>query len=243
MRALIAAAALTGCQYLEEQRETPTEVVWSGDLFVNPVVTDLTVLEGGGLLLTDDDDGSVYEGDEYEDSPGSYKVTVPVGRDVLIEVTGDGVAPTLWRGQTPEGRAYWFDGGLFGIELAGLDAWLASVVEAGILDEAPTSLDGAAVAHLMGQPLSPDDWVGAEVTVTGGDGEPATVLLLTTDDDGSTRVAGVEDPIDLFFASECAPGDVSLTVTTATGGVTTLQWPAEGGDLLSAFYLTLASES
>lgn len=245
--------ALTGCEtvlsVLEEQRVAPTEITWSGQILDGPYAEDVGVFTGGTITLSD------HAGDpllsaagealadpvESDTQPGTWALTVPVYTDILVRLSGEGFATTVWSSHTPGGRAYWYTGALFARRAEDLDATLAAYAEAGLMEPPTTALSDGEVVYLMAEPLAPDAWAGAQVSVTDGAGATAPIVLLTTDEDGVIGLAGEDDPISAVLALDLAPGDVVLTVEAADGAGLTLSWPAQGGDLLNASFLGLST--
>ena len=93
---------------------------------------------------------------------------LPVGDEVAIRVSGEGLTPTVWRGVVPSGTATWLNGVLYAYEFAIYEEFFASID--GFQGLTFPSLVDSEHAMLWGEPLYPEDWVGAEITVTDGDG-------------------------------------------------------------------------
>jgi len=226
---------LSACTLLEEQRQLPDQVRWAGYVYADVPATKTPYLEAGTLSVVDLDDQDLATGEQLADTPGYWKVTVPVDTQVALRVDGGDQVPTVWRSRTPTGDAYWLSGGLFAVLdqtqadfFPSLDGWQGLH---------PHALDDGEVAHLWGTTWQPDAWAGATIEVEDVDGA-RQVAAFTTDTDGALIDAGT-GPVDLFVAPDLAPGPVTLRVTAADGSVTETTWPARGGDLLSAFYMAL----
>lgn len=232
---LAASTLALGCVQLTEVRTTPTEVDWTGWVYGDLPGDDAPLLEAGTLEVVDLDDVTVATGTMLDDEPGYWQVTVPVDVDVALRIDGGEQAPTVWRGRTPSGRAYWLSGALFALA----DATQAEMFDSleGWQGMSPQDLADGEVAHLWGTPWDPEEWAGATVEVehSGGVGQLA---LLAVDTDGALIDAGT-GPVDLFLAPDLAPGPVTLRVTSSDGRTAQTTWPARGGDLLSAFYFAL----
>ena len=255
MRAFLLCPLLTlaGCEtawtFLEEQRVTPTEIAWTGQILDGPYADDAGVFTGGTVTATD------HAGDpllsaagelladpvESETQPGAWTLTVPVYTDILLRLSGEGFANTVWSSHTPGGRAYWYTGALFARSVEDLDATFAAYAEAGLLEAPSAPLSEGQVAWLWAEPIEPEAWADAEITLIDGAGAEAALVRVTSDDAGQLSVAGPGDPIYQIFAFDLAPGDVILRVVAADGTSLTLSWPAEGGDLLNASFLGLST--
>lgn len=243
---------LTGCEslsvFLEEQRTLPTEIYWTGTVLDGPYAEDVGYFTGGAITATDHAGDALVSvaGEELdapyevEGDPGTWVLTVPVHTEILLRLSGDGFANTVWSTDTPDGRAYWFTGALFARSIEDLDATFAAYVEAGLLGALPQDLAQGAVVHLWAEPLEPEAWAGAEIHLTDGSGAEVPVVRITADDEGQLGLAGADDPVSQLFAFDLTPGDVILEVTTADGRGLTESWPTLGGDLLNASFLGLS---
>lgn len=232
---LSASLLLTGCLQLAEVVTPPDEVAWTGWIYGDLPGEDAPLLEAGTLHVVDLDDQELAAGSMVEEDPGYWQVTVPVDAEVALRVDGGQQVPTVWRGRTPTGRAYWLSGALFAV---------ADTTQAELFDSldgwqglSPDDLADGEVAHLWGTPWDPDAWEGATVEVEHAGGS-APVALLAVDTDGALIDAGA-GRVDLFLAPDLEPGPVTLRVTTSDGRQAETTWPARGGDLLSAFYFAL----
>ncbi len=240
--------ALTGCQYLEEQRVDPEVIDWDGTILAQvSTEAEVQVLDEGSVTLHDLDGALLAEAET--DGSGYWRFNeVPVNTEVAIRLQGVSggsstlpeMTPTLWRGLSPSGRATWLSGGLFLRDLAYTEDFLSTLE--GFPGTSVTPLSEGTVAHLWGEPWEPERWADAEVVVTDGAGEDAELLLLVIQEDGTIAEAQGGEPVDLFIAIDLAPGEVQLSVTTTTGAQAQETWPAEGGDLLSAIFFALPEE-
>ena len=240
---------LAGCQYLEEQRELPTDITWDGYVLAQLADgTEAEVLDVGSVTLLDLDGAHLIDADHLGN--GYWRAEeVPVDIDVAIRLEGPTAAtdtlplmtPTVWRGRTPQGRASWLTGALYLRDLDYTEAFLTSLEVFPSVD-IPALADGE-TAVLWGEPWDAENWAGASLAVTDGAGESARVLALVLAEDGTMVEAGESDPIDLFVAWNLSPGTVTLDVEAADGRMVSETWPAEAGDLLSAIYLVLPEES
>ncbi len=237
------AAPLTGCI------AAPTgagPVSWAGYVFADPYTSEelltggsFEVLELQGGCVLDDADACIV-GEESDGTAGYWSVDVPRSTPVALRLQAAGSAPTVWRVTTPRRDAQWLNGGLFTRDLAAIDAFVA---ELGPPWATAVPLSSSADAWMWGAPLDPTAWIGASLTLTGGDGAEVAVLALTQADDGAVSVASATDPVDLLLATDIAPGAVTLTVQAADGREAVEAWPAQPGDLLSAVFLALPSGS
>lgn len=243
---------LTGCEailpFIEEQRVTPTEIYWTGQVLDGPYAEDVGLFSGGAMTATDHAGepllsaaGEALEAPyETEDQPGTWVLTVPVYTDILLRLSGDGFVNTVWSTHTPGGRAYWFTGALFARTTDDVASTFAAYQEAGLLDAAPADLALGEVVHLWAEPLAPEAWAGAQISVTDGAGVEAPVVALTADEDGALSVAGPDDPVYQIFAFDLTPGEITLSASAADGSTVLETWPAQGGDLLNATFLGLS---
>ncbi len=242
MRTVLLLPLLLGCQYLEEIREDPAAVSWSGYVLYYPEgATDYDTLSAGTLTLVDLDDAVLAEGSQpYEDTPGYWLFEeVPVATEIGIRVAAEGATTVLWRSRSPSGSGTWLTGAVLTWEESIYAALFDSLDGQNGLRISP--LSEGQVAHLWGEPLVPQDWAGAEISVTDGAGDDAAVIALAYDEDGALVDAG-EGAVDAFVAVNLAPGTVTLSVTSAAGVTTETLYPARGGDLLSAIYYDLATD-
>ncbi len=242
-RSLLAIAlslSLVGCgTWIYEETSSDGTVSWYGTVLDGPYTGDNGVLSGGDVLVYDLEGELLTEGTEpFDDTPGYWKLKVPPSEPVALHLAGDGMLPTVWRGTTPAAQAYWYSGALFAYDLETWQPFLEQFDGQGGVTLEPL---GDEVCWLWGVPWDRDAWAGAEITVTGGDGEEAVALAYTLDDDGvlyETR----DLAIDYFFAFNLAPGDVTVTVQAADGRTVTETWPAWPGEIVSAWYLALPPE-
>ena len=238
---------LPACITLQEVREIPEVIAWSGDILDGPYSDDAGPYTGGTLTVTDLDGAPLLKSDGTDVSPpeetaeGYWFIYVPVDTDVQIRLSGDGYVNTVWQSHTPTGRAYWYTGALFARTTEDTDALFTELVEAGLLAAAPGALADGAVTHLWGIPQTPEEWVGAQISVTDGAGVSQPVLSFAVDEtDGTVRLATAEDPVAFFLATDLTPGEVSLQATGADGRTATLRWLCAGGDLLHPVFLALS---
>lgn len=242
---------LAGCEgllpYLEEQREAPEVVYWTGTVLDGPYAEDAGVFTGGaiaastldGAALTDADGEPLETPYELEGEPGAWVLTVPVATEILLRLSGEGFASTVWSAVTPSGRGYWYTGALFARRAEDVDATFAALEEAGLIDVLPADLADGERVHFWAEPTSPEDWVGASMAILDAEGR-AELVALTVDEDGTARLAEAEDPIHYVFAFDLAPGLVTFEAATPAGRHVLLSWPAAGGDLLNASFLSLS---
>ncbi len=242
---------LAGCQYLEEVREDLTEVTWSGYIYAylqdadEPVVlsqqTADSPITDPIVELVDLTDATLLEATQpFSSSPGYWRFEdAPVGEEVAIRVSAEGMTPTVWRGRVPSGAGIWLTGAVYSYETAIYDAFFESID--GFEGMSFPSLVDSDRAALWGEPLSPEDWAGATITVTDGAGEDVAILALAYDDTGALVEAG-GGRVDLFIAPALTPGTVTLRVEATGREAVEEQWPARAGDLLSAVFFALPEE-
>ena len=157
------ALLLVGCQYLEEVREDPETVLWGGYVYAYladaeeaVVLSDLSAedpIMTPAVELVDLTDVSLQEGTQpYDTSPGYWSFEdLPVGDEVAIRVSGEGLTPTVWRGVVPSGTATWLSGVLYAYEFAIYEEFFASID--GFQGLTFPSLVDSEHAMLWGEPL------------------------------------------------------------------------------------------
>jgi hypothetical protein len=226
---------LSGCQFIEEVRTDPAAISWGGTVQIDRSLSSgaLAELTDGAVTMIDLDGALLEEATQpFSDNPGYWRFdAAPVGQAVAIRVSGEDVAPMVWRSTVPTGEALWFTGGLFAREPALHQSYFAALD--GLDGISAVALERGTVAALWGEPLDPEEWSGVDITVTDGDGVEAPVWRLSIDDAGQLAEAG-SGPVDLFIAPNLAPGIVTLEA----GGAMT-SWPAQGGEMLSAVFFDL----
>lgn len=241
MRTLVPALALLGgCV---PGSGPATEISWGGYIFADAYVSDallvsgsVEVLDPGGECLIVD--GACALGAPSESTEGYWNLTVPPTTDVAVRVSGDGLAPAVWRSSTPSRTAQWLSGGIFGRDLLALDAFAEGL---GLPGGPPVSLSAGEVAWMWGAPLDPTAWAGADIQIFDGDGEPAAVYAFEVTPDGAYSPTR-DGPVSLFVAFDLAPGAVTLDVQAADGRSFQETWPLRGGDLAAANFVALPSE-
>ena len=234
---------LVGCDSYQgwwgDSEESDT-VRWSGTILDGPYTGENDVLTEGTVTVEGLDGELLDEGSEpWSDYPGWWRVDVPPDTPVYFRLAAEGMHPALWSTTTPGGAAYWYTGSLFAYEQETWGGWFqeladAEGVELGSLDER---------CWLWGAPLSPDDWVGASLQLTDGDGQEVSLYSYRIDDDGLMSRSLVMNSIDYFFAFDLAPGDITLQVEASDGRLVVMDFPAQAGEVISAWYLALPGES
>lgn len=229
-----------GCTTLDDG-DAASLVLWSGTVLEDPYLgAEATGLTGGGLVAVDLDDAELAVGTESEASPGSYSLEVPAGVDLAMRVTGPAHVPTVFRGRAPSDRGIWFNGALYARQSAPLASFLdgLSLPDGG----SAADLEDGALAHLWVEPAEPTALAGGTIDLVDGDGDPGTVVALTTAPDGTLVEAEDGDAITLVLGVDLAPGDVTLALGAADGRVAETTWPARGGDLLVGPLFALPAE-
>jgi hypothetical protein len=225
------------------------------DLRRNAVGADLLPFSEGSIQLLDSDGGLLADAQQpYESSPSFWGFDLAVedaGREVAIRVEGEDFVPMLWRSQAPsKGPANWLSTNGQG-ESRALHthsiAFQESFINSLGLGASPIPADGT--AHLWGQPVSPEDWAGAQIRVTGSDGTDVETILLSYGENDVLQVESSER-VDFFFAFDIPAGDPGeggtgsvLLETTVGGSSVATEYPAESGDTLNAMYYALPSET
>ncbi|MFT5682755.1 MAG: hypothetical protein ACI8RZ_003679 [Myxococcota bacterium] len=242
---------LIGCQYLEEVRTDPAEVTWGGyiyaylegaaePVFLSELTADTPVTEPLVELVDLTDTLLIEATQPLEGSPGYWRFEIaPAGEEVAIRIGGEGMTTTVWRGVVPGGTATWLTGAVYSYETAIYDDFFTSID--GFQGISFPSLVDSELAAMWGEPMVPEDWAGASITVTDGEGSTADVLALAYDDTGALIEAGT-GAVDLFIAPSLAPGTITLRVEAAGRDAVEEQWPARAGDLISAVFFALPVE-
>jgi len=233
-----------------------SEISWNGWIINDVPGTEVEVLSEGRVVVTTPDGTPISEGEQpSENSPGLWQLTVDPDTDVGLRVSGTGIHPTVWRVRTPPASGWWMNGALFGIGEAGLDPMLELVEELkGELIQWRDDPDQGVLIY--GQPRieTATDlaaWTGASVTVVDQDYHEGRVALITVDEAGIPALASdggailgpneVEGPVTFIIAWDLAPGPIRMIVDASDGRAMVSDWNGEGGDVLSAFHLTLPS--
>ena len=236
----ILALALLGCgAWVYEEASNDGTITWYGTVLDGPYTGENGVLSGGDVLVYDLVGEQLAEGTEpYDDNPGYWKLKVPPDEPAAIHLAGDGLLPAVWRGSTPSAQAFWYTGALFAYDQ---ESWLPFLEQ--FDGQGGVSLEplGDEICWLWGAPWDRDAWAGADIAITGGDGEGAVVLAYTLDDDGVLYETSSE-PVDYFFAFNLHPGDVTVSVQATDGRSVEETWPAWPGEVVSAWYLALPPE-
>lgn len=249
---------LAGCEYLEEQRETPAFVYYGGTVLSDPA--DSSALLTDGELRFRDDAGEVFVDDDGEpldeaerpyadSSPGYWRAQVPA--DVPFQLTvapaADGY-PAVFRGRTPSGDGVWFTSFVFSWPQIALDEHVASMGEQ--LGAEPTVLSESGLVHLWGSFYLPEAAPG-DLVVTDGAGNVVDVHYWvvvdedTDDQDDETLAAfapGAVDPeliepataapVTWFTAFDLEPGEITIT-----SGELSETYTAEAGSVVTpAFF-------
>jgi hypothetical protein len=110
---------------------------------------------------------------------------------------------------------------------------------AGIDLPSSAELLAARAGALVIEPLSPEGWTNATVSVVDGTGSEVPFAMLTVLDDGSYALAE-GTPVDILLASEILPGTVTLEVEDSRGMFTTQTWTLAAGELVDGRNLALA---
>lgn len=153
------------------------------------------------------------------------------GQPCTLRVGGDDSQVIQWAGRIPTGAATWIPGAIFGIEPTYLDAFLNSFAEpAGVV------LNDA--VHLWGEPLYPNEWVGAEFLLSDFNGTEYPIYPYSQLDTGLIS-SNISEKIDWFFAWNLPTEPLILTVSMPDGRSTETIYHPTQGDILSALYHTL----
>ena len=149
----------------------------------------------------------------------------------ILRVGGENNQTIQWTGQIPSGAATWIPGALFAIEPTYLNDFLNSFAEpAGVV------LEDA--VHLWGEPLYPNEWIGAEITLMDLEGTEYPIYPYSQLDTGLIS-SNTSEKIDWFFAWNLPTVPLILTVSMPDGRNTETIYHPKQGDILSALYHTL----
>jgi hypothetical protein len=216
---------------------SPHSVSWAGYVLDGPYNGENDVLTGGDFEVDGLESDFVAQGTEKdpEGSPGYWSVRVPPDTPVALRISADGMLPTLWEAVTPEHEGLWSTGALFAFRET---TWLPIFQQYdGIFRLTVGDLD-AEHSWLFGLPLSPDDWVDAEISVVDGAGVDGRVVALADDGEGALMIANGR-PVVEFLAFNLAPGSIEIHVVAADGRTLDLVFPARGGEILTPWFLAL----
>ncbi len=228
-----------GSWIIEEASEGDGNVNWYGTVLDGPYTGDNGVFTGGELLAYDLAGDYLAEGTEPDpDSPGYWKLKVPADTPVALHLSAEGMLPTVWRGTTPGTMGYWYTGALFAYDAELWQPFFEQFDGQSGVEIQPLSDQSC---WLWGAPLDPEAWVGADIQIVDGEGEPATVLAYHLNDDGLLEQTRTQS-ITYFLAFNLAPGDITLSVQATDGRAFDETWPAWGGEVVTAWYVALPSE-
>ncbi len=240
--AVLPVLALCACgAWIIEEGTEGGDVAWYGTILDGPYTGDNGVFSGGELLAYDLEQELLAEGTEPDpDNPGYWKLKVPPQTPIALHLAAEGMLPTVWRGSTPGALGYWYTGALFAYDDELWTPFFEQFDGQGGVTIEPL---GDEICWLWGAPLEPEAWAGAEIEIVDGSGEPATVLAYAITDDGLLAPAGGADAVTYILAFNLAPGDITVNVQAADGRAFSETWPAWPGEVVSAWYLALPTET
>ena len=211
--------------YLEEVRETPTEVLYGGSVVQGAPVGENLLLEAGSVTFFDLSGEVLAEAEQpYASNLGYWRAKVPVSTPYILRIEAEDSYPSIWRDTTPGQAGLWFTGALFSWPHAQVDPFFESLSENLSIEIADLKTED--VVHLWGQVLNPEAATISDWLVRDSDGKRPEVYGFAIQEDGS-MVQTEEAPIDYFFAFNLTPGDIEVA------GV---NYSAEAGDLISAWW-------
>lgn len=220
--------ALLGCTVAT----TTDEIDWSGYIYTMQQNGDFKQIEAGTMTILDPTGEILIEGEQpYPDSPAYWNVTVPLaqqGQEIAIRLTAENSDTMLWRGRSPTSKSIWLGGSLYTHTKAYNQYLFAALSN----DEVEPLADGE-VAHLYGKPLVPETWANAQITLFDGSGNSHQVQAFSSAED-ETFSTEIAEKIDFFCAFNIEPGILSLQVILQDGTEIVTDYPANGGDLISA---------
>ena len=211
---------------------TTDDISWAGYIYSKQQNGDLQQLQSGTLTVLDLNGENLIDGEQpYPDTPAYWTVTLPVehqGKDVALRITAENNDTMLWRGQSPTAKSIWLGGSLYTHTKA-----YNQYLFAALANEDVANLSDAQVAHLYGQPLLAENWANAQIELLDGNGDLQPVQTFSNAEDG-TFSTDVTEKIDFFCAFNIVPGIVTLQITLQDGTEIATDYPASGGDLISA---------
>lgn len=220
---LLLLLAVVGCATERGPRAGSDVVEYDGYVFRGPTSANDDLLAEGAVVFTVD--GEVVEAAQpYSDYPGYWRANLAAGAPFDLRITGPDAWPAVWAGAAPSADGSWFSGALFGADVTQVSEFAATLAAPGheAMDVADTS-----VVHLIGSAWDGEDWDCAQLTVNG-----APAICYLQDPDTNTVEVVTSGPLTFFVSLGLDAGPVTLD--SGLGGAYT--WPAEGGDVVFAFW-------
>ncbi len=210
-----------GC---EEVTDEETVGIY-GYMVVGPEIGDpLLALTGGTFDAYDDAGALLSEGQEpwLEQKPGYYRVReLPPDTHVhlLCAANGDPLfVPTVRSAWTAAANVYTYEGEIYILEHAWLEATLTTLTDGGYgntIDAVIDPVEENNGGFILGSMADPEAWEGTTFEVVAGDAELTTHYL---DEDGVARptLAGT-GPGGWFAVFDIPAGPIEVRATTAEG--------------------------
>ena len=219
---------LTGCEsilpYLEEVREDPVEVMYSGTVYQGAPSGENAFLTEGSMVFSDLDGGLIAEAEQREDLPGYWQVSLPVGVAYNLRIEAPDSYPAIWRSSAPYGQAFWFSGAFFSFPHEQVDPFFDAVAEAVGVEIGDLKTDD--VVHVWGRIDNPESAEPRDFPIRDGEGKRPEIYAFEELEDG-TLVRTEDGPVRYVFAFDLMPGEIEVA------GVT---YSTEPGDLIAAWW-------
>lgn len=205
-----------------EPEPPPDSVTWSGWVYASPEVGDETRLEEGFVTAWPEP----FTGDPvaaeqpYADYPGYWQLEVPPSIPLNLRLSGEGIRPTVWAGDSPGASGSWFSGALF----AATDAWLEDLFDA-VDGDGDAWVDAARQDQVLLVGAPADDSVDCATLEVNG--EPPTCWVV----DADGVVSRVREGVPSLFAAAVGAGDVVVAAGDAEE-----HYVADGGDVVFAYF-------
>ena len=218
---------LTGCDitpYLEEVREDPVEVQYSGTVYQGAPSGDNVLLTQGSMVFSDVEGELLAEAQQREDLPGYWQVSLPVGVAYNLRIEAEESYPAIWRASAPYGQAFWFSGAFFSLPHEQVDPFFEAVAEAVGIEIGDLKTDD--VVHVWGRIDNSENAEPRDFPIRDGEGKRPEVYAFEELEDGS--LLQTEDgPVRYVFAFDLTPGEIEVA------GV---KYITEPGDLIAAWW-------
>ena len=238
---LLIPLVLTGCAPVL-QGSFSEGGIWDFYLYDDPdSAGDFIVLPEGSVTARDAT-GAPLSSAVTDRGDGLWRIDVEPDQVVDIVMTGPSHVRTVRRATAPTTTGQ-FSVPLHPRSLSIVPPLIDAIAAVDDLDVADSqSLLAGEAAAVVVQPLDPEAWVGAEVSLVDGTGAEVALSLLTEVEAGSYSLSEAT-PVDLVLASNVAPGILTFTVRPVAGPEVVQLWFAAAGDLIDGRYFALAWEN
>lgn len=235
---LLTPLVLTGCAPVL-QASFSEGGIWDFYLFDDPdSAGDFIVLPEGTVTARDATGGSLSSA-VTDRGDGLWRIDAEPDQVVDIVMTGPSHVRTVRRATTPTTTGQ-FSTPLHPRSLSIVPPLMDAIAAVDGLDVADSqSLLAGEAAAVVVQPLDPEAWMGAELSLVDGSGAGVELSLLTEVEAGSYSLSD-GTPVDLVLATDVAPGVLTFTVRPTAGPEVVQLWFAAPGDLIDGRYFALA---